>query len=403
VSELGTVLDPSGLILGHGADPAIVWDGTTHFVSRNEGTDIVGGRVSAAGANLDVPVLVSRSANAQVTADIAFDGTNHLVVWEDTRAGGGDVFAARVGADGTVLDGGGIAVARTAAIERRPSVSFDGTRYLVVWDEPGEFFDDTTVRAVRMSTGGAVVAPYITVTTTASFIDGPTVAFNGSNHLVVWRGSSARVSPAGTVLDPSGIPAGGEDVASDGSGWLVVRGDGDITAVRVSGAGAVVGEPTVVSATEAYEQAPAVGWDGGRYLVAWEAFAVTDPSSGEGETDVRGARVTAAGVVQDPAGIGISTAPGDQGSPTVAANGPFLVAWIDRRSGGFDIYAARVTGAGAVQDGDGVPVAVSSEDEVHPALAARTGRNDLVVAYQRFEPTSPFGAVRTYLRTVSTK
>src|SRR4030065_388005 len=78
------------------------------------------------------PVYIPTGGN-QDKSGIAFDGTNFLVVWEDYRTYPPDIYAARVTQDGLVLDMGGIPVCTFAEVQSQPSVEFDGTNYLVVW------------------------------------------------------------------------------------------------------------------------------------------------------------------------------------------------------------------------------------------------------------------------------
>src|SRR5262245_12776711 len=66
---------------------------------------------------------------------VAFDGTNYLVVWSDSRSGGSDIYGARVSPSGTILDPDGIRITTGAVAHVMPRVSFDGTNYLVVWEE----------------------------------------------------------------------------------------------------------------------------------------------------------------------------------------------------------------------------------------------------------------------------
>ena len=82
----------------------------------------------------------------------------------------------------------------------------------------------------------------------------------------------------------------------------------------------------------------------GGFFVAWQDQR-NNAASG---IDIFGARVTSAGVVQDPFGIGISTATANQTIPSAAANSSgILVAWQDARnnaSTGADIFAALIEG-----------------------------------------------------------
>jgi len=81
------------------------------------------------------PPQIGRStpiaSGAELTTDVAYDGTNHLVVWQASESGDSDVLAARVAPDGTVLDR--INISTSGWDETDPQVAFDGVQFLVVF------------------------------------------------------------------------------------------------------------------------------------------------------------------------------------------------------------------------------------------------------------------------------
>ena len=81
--------------------------------------------------------VVSDAAFDQSKPAIAFDGTNFLAVWQDTRDIGTDtssnVYACRLAPSLEVLDSAGILVAGTREEDYVPAVCWGGSDYLVVW------------------------------------------------------------------------------------------------------------------------------------------------------------------------------------------------------------------------------------------------------------------------------
>ncbi|MBM3322034.1 hypothetical protein FJY69_00905 [candidate division WOR-3 bacterium] len=333
---------------------------------------------------------------------VSFNGTDWLAVWSDCRSGPGDVFGARVSRQGVVLDTAGIPISTATDWQRTPVVGFDGSNWLVVWEDRRSGMYEFDIYAARVSRAGQVLDPDgIPVATAVHGQGRPAICFNGADWLVAWederRGQylydvyAARVTPAGVVLDPNGIPISTTDesgrypaVSHNGADWLVAWSDErggvyepDIYAARVNPAGAVL-EPggfRVATATRG-QRYPDVGFDGANWLVAWE-----DERSGQYLYDLYGARVTGTGAVLDPEGIAISTATGSQSLPSVGFDGQgWLVVWTDSRGGAYagDIYAARVSPAGVVLDPSGLPVSTATERQTCPAVAS-DGTNSLVV------------------------
>jgi hypothetical protein len=172
--------------------------------------------VSATGAVLDAaPIQISTSRlsrSYKTRPRVAWDGENYFVVWQDYESGRGlDVYGARVTPQGSVLDSPAFLVAAGGS---EPVVAFDGTNYMVAWW--GYAFSGRTIFVTRVRHAGQVVDPDgIPIGIELYGVPTPAIGFDGTNYLVAWPGkeapvgnydlTAARVSPAGSVLDPNGI------------------------------------------------------------------------------------------------------------------------------------------------------------------------------------------------------
>ncbi|WP_309894624.1 Ig-like domain-containing protein [Archangium sp.] len=439
VNSAGTVGDTNGIIITNNTGgmnsqslPALAFDGTNFLVVWQDNRfgstfdkaagnfDIYGARVNTSGGVVDANGLrLSTAANRQASPSVAYNGTNFLVVWEDYRAGSdSDIYGARVNASGGVLDTSGIAISDEPGNQLSPVVSNNGTSFLVVWqDFRGGNFSD--IYGARVSaTGGVLDTSGIAISTAANHQAAPALDFDGTNFLVVWQdfrngGVSdiygARVSTGGTMVDTAATgqalstaanaqyaPA----VAHDGTNFLVVwqdlrNGGADVYGARMSSAGNLLDAMGLPISTVAGNQgSPSVAHDGTRFLVVWQ-------DSRGGNADIYGTRLGADGSVLDTGGLAISTEANHQSSPSVTHDGTnFVVAWEDLRGDDSDIYGARVSGAGALLDSSAFAISADPVEEAQPALVSMGGRKSLVV-YRRFHASANTHSERVLARFVS--
>ena len=411
VTPQGTVLDPSGILISDAAfdrgSPALCYDGANFLVvwqdyRKGWAYYIYGARVTPGGQVLDpIGFAISKGPNDARNAALSFDGTNFLVTWEDYNndVNNPDIYGARVTPAGTVLDTANFAICTAAHGQYNPVVSSDGTNLLVAWADRR---DTTHVRiyGARVTPAGAV----LDVNGFAISYDGgsqscPDLGFDGANYLVAWRYyddslhgiHGSRVTPGGTVLDPSPIvitqmvsawPVVGFDGANSLVVWYNITGLAPqyftLYGARVTPGGAVLDTGSAVitiSRTEQWSQTlPAVGFDGANYLAVWQ-----DERNQSGEPEVYGARVSPGGGVLDTSGFLITRCARGQYTPAVAFDGTnFLTVWEDDRNGYTDIYGARVTPGGDVLDPDGIAICQAPSWQYNPVLAF-DGANYLVV------------------------
>ncbi|MBV9920715.1 MAG: hypothetical protein JOY78_07685 [Pseudonocardia sp.] len=397
LSATGALLDPSGIQISptatsadaDAASPAVSYDGTSFLVVWTTNGNVLGARVSTAGAVLDPSAFaISTAAGAQIAPAVASNGGGSLVVWQDGRSGTDDIYGARVDQDGHVLETGGIAVSTATKGQSSPAVTFDGARYFAVWEDARGA--STDIFGARVSTAGAVLdAAGIKVAGGSSIQGLPGVGSNGHGSFVAWQQAAppspdvtppadirgTRVAQNGTVLDPSGITVGAAVrdqfepvVAFDGTDYLVAWTDlrtgpffenTDIYASRVTTAGVNRdGNGFPVSNPDFGQFAPAIASNGSTALVAWTDQRTTD-------FDVRASRVTSAASVLDPSGIVVTRAASVQSEPAVAFDGTnFLVAWVEDRTLDSHVFVGRVSRNGTALDGGGIDLGLGSDPAV---------------------------------------
>ena len=432
VASNGRVLDPDPIPLPTLAtDPGVAFGGDHYVVTGAANSPVQATRVTPGGAVLDpAGVVVSMGANQQSGHQVGFDGTDSFVVWSDDRrdGDGAGIYGARVGPDGQLPDGTGFPIATGATGLSTPSdvtLAFDGTNFLVVWGEVGEH----AVRAALVSRTGVVLDRLDVSVAPDEVLTRPKVAFGDGAFLVTWSRLSpgelgpafeirgARVTPTGEVLDPAGLRlATGMvqqepfDLAFGASEFMIVwqddyREPGGIYGTRLTTDGTLPDPDGFPIATaDGRQSRPHVAWNGVTYLVVWEdGYDFSWPPA----SDIYAARVDRTGLVLDPAGIPVSTAPGGQEAPTVAANGPFLVTWIDRRRDPAvtDLYASRLDADGTVGHPEGFTIATSIDlyRTRGAPVAAGGDEGDFVVAYQRMMADPPYGTNRAFIRHVHPK
>ena len=433
ISAAGVLLDVNGFTVPRNAQwapsrPRLSWNGT-HLLAVWQETNlqmptqtrIVAWRIAADTSMLDASPLVIASLPAgDVSPDVTWNGTHHLVVWSN-----GDVFGARVSTAGALVDAAPVALVQTSAAEVEPSVASNGSGFLVTWSTGAEIqaralaadltlspvntissFNDTRSRpdvtwantqyfvawqdrrnatediyAARVSPSGVRIAQDFAVSTRTNDQVGPRLATQGSEAVIVWTShvtndiyetNSNRLSASGIVLDAAprshrlaSTLQAEASVASAGTGYLVAwtEGVGTKDLYASTQTGDAMGAPFQVNMGVNLQGPPSVSAGGSNFLLAW--------SDTRGPNLNYAARVSATGAVLDPMGIPL---PGTNGSFThVAWNG---TTWLVTVGGGSGV-ATRVSAAGQVLDTTPIPIVANNLGA--PLRVASNGSEFLVV------------------------
>ncbi len=265
-------------------------------------------------------IAPGESIGNQEDVDIAAGGAGFLVVWTDMRTSyadfqgldqtGRDVYAARLDAKGNMIDTTPIAVTMDFGTQQDPEVAWNGQNWLVIWENETP---SGTGGAAPMKIFGSRVSPDGTVLDVPfEILEAPgfagsmveiAVAANGADWLVVGEADSGggllgvRVAGDGSMIDADPVTLAPEDYflysraslhVAQGE-YLLVSNDGPYgsRARRFASNLSSLGPPI-----ELPDSRPAIASNGTDYFVTW------DPAGGI----LYGSRMTLDGTLLDPSG-----------------------------------------------------------------------------------------------------
>jgi len=473
VSAAGQVLDPNGILLlgvntnyTQQGSTALCFDGVNYIAAyhtRRNGFNesIAASRISPGGTLLTPnPIIVSNDASLQPAIAPLANGVSQ-VVWTDSNLstevtsglffGNSDIFGARILADGSATATATVSLG--APRETQPHLVFTtGGNFTTVFRSAVS--GASTIFLQRFdANGNAIDASPIAVKSGSEGIRNPSVAWNGTDYLVVWELNTQiygrRVAADGTLLGAEFaiMPGNQPDVAALGTQFLVVD-DYEPTnhirfvqSVRVDASGTVLGSPLKIGNN--YDLRPRVRAFGSRWLAIWEsdlthdnpnsniqaAFVNPDGTSpGEfsvsgssadtpslaiagdtalivwagAQSKIYGRRIKADGTLLDTAsGIVLASAPKPLYAPSAAWDGArFIVAYNDSRNRSIeppdDVWATLVSLDGAILTPGGFPVSKLSTPEEHSWVEAQNGKT--IFSYALFDDKAPYSNYRIKLR-----
>jgi hypothetical protein len=333
---------------------------------------------------IDTPVSLA-TAGSGTFPSVAFSGMEYFVAWTDGRAAEfQQVFGTRVSLDGRVLDPKGIAISDLLGESSSPSVVWDGTNYLVVYERAG------AIVARRFGRDGAAVDSK-SFTVAGGSNQTPTAVANGATTLAVWAEKMLQTGPnkifaarivGGAVVDPqpvaiqTGTSFPFPKATFGGGNWCICWSEGPaglqqsvatVRCARVRGStGQLLDATSIVVAsgvTDPYGtnqgisvSRPVVASDGTDYLVVYEEFRQDG-----GAERLLGARLTSTGTLRDTAAIQLASALSFQGYSVAFNAGHYQVVWSI--SGGLAGNRLDPT-TGSVLDGStGLPITTAGQTD----------------------------------------
>jgi|GEM_PF-3033519 len=363
VSPQGVVLDPTPILISgnyhHPFHPSAAFDGANYMViwqdSYSPSWDtcykyIRGARISTAGTLIDtIPITFFSYESGSHFPDIehiklnpclCFGANNYMLLWNFVDFLGDyneNIYGLRISPAGTVLDANNIPVSCVSGNQISPSLAFDGSEFLAVWQD---FRNDENsykplIYFTKIDTSGTVLDSV---------------------------GSSLLQNSIETLKQPSICYGAGEYVIP----LIDRRGnpfkyaiDDDISIVRVDIAGNPIDSSGIpLSISTQHQRNPAVGFDGLNHLVVWE-----DERDSDNDLDLYGALIDTTGNMLNPPGVfAVSQAKYKQTKPVVDFVEPYyLVVWQDYRKADWipRLYGARIKKDGTVLEPNGIDFNIS--------------------------------------------
>jgi len=285
----------------------------------------------------DFPICTA--TDDQKYPKVAYDGTNHLVIWQDYRSDSWDIYGQRVSTSGGLV---GSNINICAATGFSPALAWSGVNYLVVWYQGGTW--NKNVWGQRVNSAGQLLGTNFAITSGEVYdeFQYPNIVWGDTNYLVVF-------------------------VRYTDYQYIYGR--------KVNSSGSLVGDTFAICTTPSDDMwshlNPAVAWDGTNYLVVWDDYRSAS------NYDIYGQIVNSAGGLVG-SNFPICTAANDQRRPDIVWDGTnYLVVWYDRRNGNWDIYGQRINTSGGLV-GSNIPISTDGSSQYYPAVAW-SGNQYLVV------------------------
>lgn len=359
------------------------------------------------------PVLISNgvsictATNDQRNPKIIPDGAGGaILVWEDFRNSNWDIYAQRAASNGSITwTVNGVGVCTDTAHQQNVMLTTDGSGgAIITWQDPRNGTDDIYAQYINSAGNPVWTANGIPVCSATNNQRNPVIlSDNAGGAFVVWQdyrtGSGTTDLYAQRVNSSGGLQWGANDlcicnassnqsanaIISDGAngfitGWIDFRnGNGDIYTQRVTPAGAPQwGTNGRSVCTNSSQQASLslVDDSTGGALMAW-----VDYRNDGG--DIYGQRIDSNGTAQWAAnGLAIARQSGNQYYNNLVHDGNhgIIVCWNDFRDGQWDVYAQHVDSSGSCSwTTNGVGLATRTDVQNKPAIITSHTNRAIVV------------------------
>jgi hypothetical protein len=335
-----------GQIVVNDATGAVLYRALPSVASDNLVLHIPGRVLDGARYPLTIDPTVSNPipvapAGIRYNPSMAYDGSNYLVVWQDFVAGNYDIYGSLIAADGSGQLPAFRISTRTES-EVAPRVAYTGFRWLVVWqDQYGSTSStDYDVRGQVLDAFGSAVGTEIAIATPTSRQESPVVSAGSGQFLVAWQDNR-----------PGYYTIYAQRVDTNGT---KINGNFEVTDPR--------------SNFGYSNTAPDIAWNGSVFLAVWQEKVTFTNGTNWDSIGVR--PVYADGTLGLPTSNTLTLDPIHAFDPSVASDGKsFFCVWEQ----GSDIYGSRVDLNGVWFTGDDFPISTANDAQDDPSITFNGG------------------------------
>lgn len=259
------------------------YDGENYLViwqdgMPNQDAQILGQFVSASdynlvGSNFPIRPPSLGSNHAQVYPDILFDGTNYLVVWDDNRTGERSIYGWFIDTDGNPV-GDDFVISNVPQRQMLVRAAFNGSEYMAVWADRRDG-SKSGVYGQLFDSNGTLIGGNIPISPLADNHERtwPKVGSNGNQFLVAWE--QQNISKSVDKNDPvqeEMLLAAGMDPAKQNIWWEV---HGRI----INSDGSFYTDEMPIGVNQFHQQNPEVAGQGNQFLTVWQDSRVNNQYS----------------------------------------------------------------------------------------------------------------------------
>jgi len=189
---------------------------STYFVTYLKGGPhqdyLYGQCISKSGVLFGNPLKISDNYAREHA--VSCDGTDYLVAWCDGSGPDEVIYGQLVGGSGELVGNNFLIDGTSNKSDNPMSMDYDGNQYFLLFHDQSAD-NGWNIIGRFISKAGVVSANRIIICDSTQTPAGPTIAFDGTEHLITWMETKSEIRVKARFFNKSGIPINDEFIAFD--------------------------------------------------------------------------------------------------------------------------------------------------------------------------------------------